>query len=192
MRLTSPTLVLTLSFLPLSACTRATSAPHVNLASSTEALQEAFNRDSGKVRAIFLASPTCGECIHGASELERVWLDKDSSRNIAVYVVWSRQLGAEEKHVADAMTLVPDARARHYWDGEELVGKAFQPVLDLLHPPGTPGCCSNRTTTWRGDRAPTPAWWEHQLSVGPPERQLDPERFASHAEALKSVLGDHT
>jgi hypothetical protein len=192
MRLTSPTLVLTLSFLPLSACTRATSAPHVNLASSTEALQEAFNRDSGKVRAIFLASPTCGECIHGASELERVWLDKDSSRNIAVYVVWSRQLGAEEKHVADAMTLVPDARARHYWDGEELVGKAFQPVLDLPAPAWDTWMLFDRTTTWRGDRAPTPAWWEHQLSVGPPERQLDPERFASHAEALKSVLGDHT
>jgi hypothetical protein len=32
-------------------------APHVNL-TSVEPLRAAFNRDSGKVRAIFLASPT--------------------------------------------------------------------------------------------------------------------------------------
>ena len=191
MQLMRPTLMLALSLLALAACNRAATGPHVNLASSAAPLQDAFNRDSGKVRAIFLASPTCGECIHGASELEGTWLAKDSSRDIAVYVVWSPQLGAEEKHVASAMTLVPDLRAHHYWDGKELVGKAFQPVLGLPAPAWDTWMLFDRNATWRGDHAPIPAWWEHQLSVGPPERHLNPERFASHAEALKSVLADH-
>lgn len=42
----------------LSACGRSsTEAPHESL-SSVEPLRQAFNADSGKVRAIFLASPT--------------------------------------------------------------------------------------------------------------------------------------
>lgn len=190
MRFSRPTVMLVL-FCALTACNRTPPGPHVTLASSTEPLRDAFNRDSGKVRAIFLASPTCGECIHGASELESAWLDKDSSRNVAVYVVWSPQLGAQEKHVAGAMRLVPDPRAHHYWDGNELIGKAFEPVLGLPAPAWDTWMLFDRNATWRGTRAPTPAWWEHQLSVGPPERHLDPERFASHAEALKSVLADH-
>lgn len=190
MRFSRPTLMLML-FYALTACNRTPPGPHVTLASSIEPLQDAFNRDSGKVRAIFLASPTCGECIHGASELERAWLDKDSSRNVAVYVVWSPQLGAQEKHVASAMNLVPDLRAHHYWDGNELIGKAFEPVLGLPAPAWDTWMLFDRNATWRGTHAPTPAWWEHQLSVGPPDRHLDPERFASHAEALKSVLANH-
>ena len=157
MRFSRPTVMLVL-FCALTACNRTPPGPHVTLASSTEPLRDAFNRDSGKVRAIFLASPTCGECIHGASELESAWLDKDSSRNVAVYVVWSPQLGAQEKHVAGAMRLVPDPRAHHYWDGNELIGKAFEPVLGLPAPAWDTWMLFDRNATWRGTRAPTPAW----------------------------------
>lgn len=42
----------------LAACNRSTAGtPHLSLA-SLEPLRTAFNADSGKVRAIFLASPT--------------------------------------------------------------------------------------------------------------------------------------
>ncbi len=176
----------------LTGCAPTSASPsHLALVATTDPLREAFNADSGKVRAIFLASPTCGECIHGASELQRRWLAKDSSRSIAVYVVWSPQLGAQEKHVASAMALVPDARARHYWDGEELVGKAFQPLLSLPAAAWDTWMLFDRNATWRSSTPPTPAWWEHQLSAGPPALHLDPDRFASHAEALQSVMADH-
>ena len=41
----------------LAACGRSANSPHETL-SSTDPLRSAFNADSGKVRAIFLASPT--------------------------------------------------------------------------------------------------------------------------------------
>jgi predicted acylesterase/phospholipase RssA len=129
--------------------------------------------------------------MHGAVALTDAWLKKDTSSNIAVYVVWSPQLGAQERHVAGATALVPDARARHYWDGGMLVGTAYQPLLGLPAAAWDTWVLFDRDAMWRGDTPPKPAWWEHQLSKGPPELHLDPERFASHAEALESVTGSH-
>ena len=72
--------------------------------------------------------------MRGAVALEKEWLAKDSLKDVAVYVVWSPQLGAAEKHVASATALVADSRARHYWDGQKLVGSAYQPLLGLNAP----------------------------------------------------------
>jgi hypothetical protein len=103
-----------------------------------------------------------------------------------VYVVWSPQLGAREKNVASASSLVPDSRARHYWDAGKLVGGAFQPVLGLPIPAWDTWMLFDRNAVWHGNTPPNPTWWEHQLSVGPPALHLDPARFASHAEALET------
>ena len=46
-----------LALVTLSACREEIPYPHTSLATS-ESLRVAFNADSGKVRAIFLASPT--------------------------------------------------------------------------------------------------------------------------------------
>ena len=62
--------------------------------------------------------------MRGAVALENAWLKKDSLKDVAVYVVWSPQLGAKESNVASATALVPDARAAHYWDGKMLIGSA--------------------------------------------------------------------
>lgn len=129
--------------------------------------------------------------MRGAVALENTWLKKDSSRDVAVYVVWSPQLGAQEKHVASATALVPDSRARHYWDSTMLAGRAYQPLLRLPAPAWDTWMLFDKETMWRGDQPPLPAWWEHQLNAGPPELHLDPSRFTSHAEALKSVTAGH-
>jgi hypothetical protein len=176
----------------LAACWGGGSAqPHVSLDATIDPLRSAFNADSGKVRAIFLASPTCGECLSGASQLQSAWLDKDPSTDIAVFVVWSPQLGAEEKHVAGASGLVPGARTVHFWDQGELAGRAFQGMLNLSAPAWDVWMLFDRDAMWRDSVPPTPAWWEHQLGAAPPALHLDPARFASHAEALKLVSGTH-
>ena len=129
--------------------------------------------------------------MRGAVALQRDWIGKDSLRDVAVYVVWSSQLGAEEKHVASALALVPDSRARHYWDGDRLVGSAYQPVLGMRAAAWDTWMLFDRNAVWHGDAPPRPAWWEHQMSSGPPELLLDSKRFASHAEALHTMNGDH-
>jgi len=120
-------------------------------------------------------------------------LDKDNSAEIAVYVVWSPQLGAQEKHAGDATELVPDKRARHYWDGDMVIGSQFQ---ELKHPDGTDLSLGSPAwdvwmlfapdARWEVPGAPEPAWWEHQLGGMPEDIRLDPERFAAKAAQLSS------
>ncbi len=89
--------------------------------------------------------------------------------------------------MTEAAALMQDPRVRHYWDADQHAGRAYQGYLDmgspawdvwLLFPPGL---------RWDGEKAPEPGWWEHQLRGMPPDRKLDPERFAAKA---KELMGD--
>jgi hypothetical protein len=111
-------------------------------------------------------------------------LKTDSSSDVAVYVVWSSQVGAEERHVADAAELVSDRRALHYWDASQGVGKAFQPVLGTPTPAWDVWMLFARGVRWEGNVPPRPTWWEHQLRGMPFERFLDPQRYARKAREL--------
>ena len=113
-------------------------------------------------------------------------MEKDSSADVAVYVVWSSQVGGEERHVDKAAQIVPDPRARHYWDGDQNVGKAFQPILETPEAAWDVWMLFDRGIRWEGDTPPRPAWWEHQLYDMPPERHLDGARFATKARELLS------
>ena len=112
-------------------------------------------------------------------------------------MVWSDQLGAKPKHIADAATLIPDARAKHFWDGDEIIGRAYQ-TLDFDGRKVRHEAASwdvwllfGRDAQWTS-AAPQPAWWEHQLRDLPAERMLDPDRFAAKARALRKRAGPGT
>lgn len=124
-------------------------------------------------------------CLRGVSELYDTWLSRTDDPAIAVYVVWSSQLGAAETHVPEATTLLPDPRARHFWDPERLVGRRFQPALGTQEAAWDVWMLFGRGTRWPEGEAPTIGWWEHQLGGMPPELRLDPERFAAEASALQ-------
>lgn len=182
----------------LAACSQAPATPHVVLDHDLASLQSAFNADTGKVRAIFLASPVCGACLRGTSQLHEAWLKVDARSDVAVYVVWSPQLGAREGHVAGGASLIPDERARHYWDEEARVGVLFMPLLasslgpDYAALAGAPAAWDvwmlfDPDARWTEAAPPAPVWWEHQLNVLPADRRLDPERFAARAMALEAV-----
>ncbi len=111
------------------------------------------------------------------------WLDKEASKDVAVYLVWSSQLGARERHVAEAAKLLGDTRVRHFWDGQELVGKAFQRVLRTGGPAWDVWMLFDRQASWEGG-TPVPAWWEHQLPGMPEDRVLDGDRLSAKASAL--------
>ena len=129
--------------------------------------------------------------MRGAVALHSDWLVQDTLSDVAVFVVWSAQLGAQEKHVASATALVPDPRVTHYWDGAMLVGSAFQPLLGLPAPAWDTWMLFDRNAVWKDTGLPMPVWWEHQLQAGPPGLMLDSKRFASHAQALHLVNGTH-
>jgi hypothetical protein len=129
--------------------------------------------------------------MRGAVALQREWLAKDAGKDVAVYVVWSPQLGAEEKHVASAMGLIPDSRAKHYWDHQMFAGTAFQPFVGISAPAWDVWLLFDKQAVWRADGVPRAAWWEHQLKSAPPELMLNASRWASHAIALHDVDASH-
>lgn len=130
-------------------------------------------------------------CLRGVSSLQKQWLDEQRGSDIAVFVVWSDQLGAQPRYVADAARLMPDSRARQYWDGQEVIGRAYQTLamdgrtFTLDAPAWDVWMLFDRDAAWRST-PPKPAWWEHQLYALPHERQLNPERFAAKAQTLRA------
>ena len=131
--------------------------------------------------------------MRGVSSLQKEWLGHQREGDIAVFVVWSDQLGAEPRHLPDAAALMPDPRARHYWDGREVVGGAYRTLelegktVNVGQPAWDTWLLFDRKATWTDSGPPKPAWWEHQLRGLPPERRLDPERFAAKARSLHNV-----
>ena len=112
-------------------------------------------------------------------------MDKDGNTDVAVYVVWSSQVRGRERNVAKAAGVIPDRRALHFWDGDKLVGKAFQPLLGTPDEAWDVWMLFDKGARWEGAAPPRPAWWEHQLYGMPPELGLDADRFARKAAALR-------
>ena len=110
-------------------------------------------------------------------------MEKDPSPKVAVYLVWSPQRGAHERNVAEAATLMPDARVRHYWDGDEVVGTAFRHAVGMREPAWDVWMLFGPDATWEA-KPPAPSWWEHQQGGLPEKRVLDGDRFLAKAQQL--------
>ena len=93
-------------------------------------------------------------------------LAKLPSENLVIHVVWTPVLGADDYESAkEAVSLIPDPRAIHYWDGDQVLGLAYGRTVEL--PRG-------RELAWDiyftyeagvewGDEVPPPTEWAHQL-----------------------------
>lgn len=104
--------------------------------------------------------------------------------------MWVPQLGAAERHVSSATSLMSDPRATHYWDQEESVGKSYSKLIlgmddfalwDFY-------MLFDRSASWRDERQPAPRVWMHQLHGLDPDKRLDADRFAAEAAQLLTQL----
>ncbi len=112
-------------------------------------------------------------------------LERTDREDLAVYVVWVPELGAREEHVEEATRLMPDPRARHYWDPEERMGRVYARVI--LGSEGPPlwdvYFLFDRTASWR-DEPPRPDFWSHQLVGLDAARHFDADTFAERTRTL--------
>jgi len=150
------------------------------LSDDVHELKEAFNSDKDAVRVVLLVSPRCPMCQAGARLVQRQALAQIDSDKLRIYVVWIKRFFGDSRDAAEkAMALVPDKRARHFWDGNDQLPKRYGKILDL---PGSRDFAwdvyfvFNPKAAW-GETPPTPDFWMHQLGGSETGNRLDGETF---------------
>ena len=105
------------------------SRPHERVGAQAETLRAAFNANIADVRIIALVSPTCGACLHGASDMQTGVFAKITDPRLRGYIVWVPKLDGHEANVDQATHTVADPRARHYWDTDGYLVHAYDQTL---------------------------------------------------------------
>jgi hypothetical protein len=157
-------------------------------------LKADFNAMTDKVRLVFISGPSCGICLRGMDDLnESIVASLQNDPRAHTFVVQVPTLGAEEKHAAAAVPLMPGPRVNHYWDPDGGSGRDFQAALGIdmyawdvwmIYEPGA---------RWEvGSTPPAPAFWQHQLGGLPRDKRLDAEEFAAAVATRVAALPERT
>lgn len=151
-------------------------------------VRKQFNAGKGKARLLILVSPTCGLCLHGASEIQKV-LDRLPGKDVAVYSVWVPVLASDgEFAVGRATKNLTDQRVTHYWDADAVFVKSFAPVLGLGNNPAWDVyLLYDQNAEWN-DTPPKPEFWQEQLGISD-ETQLDADKLTAEIERLLKTDG---
>lgn len=162
--------------------------PFASLERGLGPLRAAFNADAGRTRVVMLVSPTCDVCLRGAAELQATLLAREPDPRLRPFVVWVPKVRGTSSDIADAATIVPDARVQHFWDGGSVLMNAYQQVLGLSEDAWDVYLLYGPETTWDGDLPPVPRFWMHQLGTRARPRvrglYLEPAVFARQTLAL--------
>jgi hypothetical protein len=114
MRIVAALLLSTLAVVPFSAAT------------VLDQLKTRFNGDRGALRLVVLVSPTCPQCISGASWIQEYALKRNPALDVKVYAIWYEMYpGDSPDDFAAARELMPDRRVAHFWDPGKDVGRWF-------------------------------------------------------------------
>ncbi len=125
-------------------------------------------------------------CRQGASAIQSKVLGKIDDVSLRAYVAWVPILPDDSQDPAlESASLVPDARASHYWDTSKVLPPLFAPVLGLPEdwPAWDVYLAYPAGTTWDDD-VPAPAFWHHQLGELDLAPKLDAELFARQLREL--------
>jgi hypothetical protein len=154
--------------------------PVTVLSEDVHELKDAFNTDRNSPRVMLIVSPRCPACRAGARLVQKEALAETKSDALKVYVVWIKRFPGDSLEAAEEATeLVPDRRARHFWDGSGALGKQFGKAIRLPN---------NKKFAWDvyfvfgpdaewADSPPTPVFWMHQLGGRDTGNLLDGGRF---------------
>lgn len=164
---------------------------YVTLNETLDQLIEDFNAEAGSVRQVFVVGPSCGTCLRGLDDMNRVVGDMTRDNpDLKAFVVHVPTLRAEEHHAARAVRLMEGAGIRHYWDPEGQSGVELQKAMEIDAYAWDVWLLYDRGAEWTADQAPKPVHWEHQLGGLPRDKKLDPKRFAAKVTALLALDGN--
>ena len=159
--------------------------PHRDVGTQAQAVRDAFNAAADTVRIVALVSPTCGDCLRGAADLQSQVFDTIASPKVRALIVWVPKLGARESNVAEATHTIPDPRATHYWDRDSYLVHAYNATLNLGQDAWDVYLLYGPNARWNTAQPPTPQSWTHQL-VGVDHPAFD---AAALADQVRTQLG---
>jgi hypothetical protein len=101
-------------------------------------------------------------------------LEKVPEAPVDVFIVWIPAISGDDYEEAMKSTsVVPDLRARHYWDGSQALGEAFSSVLGLrARMAWDVYLLFDSGAHWNGTVPPTPRRWLHQRPEEDPALEL--------------------
>lgn len=173
------------SFAEASAEKRSDAGEYITLNASLDEFITDFNEAAGSVRMVFVAGPSCGPCLRGLDDMNRVLGDKTrNDPDLKAFIFYVPTLGAKEDDAARAVRLMQGDDIRHYWDPEGESGRKIQDALGIDVYAWDVWLVYGRDAVWAKKNPPAPAYWEHQLAGLPHDSFLQPNRFAEHVSAL--------
>jgi hypothetical protein len=167
----------------LTACSRlGTERSYAVVGNTAAAVKAAFNADAGKVRVLMVVSPTCGDCLKGASEVSEQVAGINQGKTVPLYVLWVPRRGGREKDVPAATRVVADSSAHEFWDGNDLLGICYKQVLGWRGNAWDVYMLYGPKAQWSGDLPPAPDFYMHQTwEKGP---RLDADEFGKRVKQL--------
>jgi hypothetical protein len=159
---------------------------YVALDNRAQPLKDAFNADVGKVRLLMYVSPTCGECLRGAKQIQERVLASIADPQLRIYVVWAPKNGGREQDVGRVTHLVTDPRAAQYWDTHRVVTDAYDRMLSLAGPCAGIFTLYGVQAHWEGATPPKPDYLEdaHASEFNRPYPQFDATQFATKVRVM--------
>lgn len=106
--------------------------------------------------------------------------------SLEVFVVWISAIRTDSYEASiQSRELIPDPRARHYWDGSRAVGHALAPVLETRMAMAWDVYVAYEPGAEWDSSPPEPADWLHQKQSEEPARYLDEAKLG---EVLSNVM----
>ena len=114
-------------------------------------------------------------------------LEELAGEPIDVFVVWIPAIESDRFEATEnAMMLIPDERARHYWDGAQALGEALSPTLGIRAKMAWDVYVVYDEAAEWGDAPPKPLSWLHQKAGEDEALELNEEGLVEQIrEALK-------
>ncbi len=163
---------------------------YIVLNESLEQLKSDFNSNKGKTRLMFIVGDTCGICLRGMADLNDQFIARaQNDQRLITFVVHVPTLGAQEKHIPDAIPLLYGPRVFHYWDG---AGKSGIHFGDTLKTDGVYAwdvwLAYSPDAEWLATIPPKPDFWMHQLPSLEKSLRLNEELFEEKTLALMKTI----
>ncbi len=119
-------------------------------------------------------------------------LEKIASSQLAVFMVWLPVAEDDDLRAAErAQMTLPDARVKHFWDGDARLGHDYHRALALA------ADCDmawdvyfifRARIKWPASPPPLPTVWMHQLNCMPRELYFNANIFRSEIERMLAAL----